>query len=65
MLAAPMVVQQHRKPLRSMWFTIEFPIANQDTCGFVGLDYANTVQKPVRFAKAVVLDADSDDIVVR
>ena len=40
------------------------PYCKPDTCGFVGLDYANTVQKPVRFAKAVVLDADSDEIVV-
>ena len=39
------------------------PYCKPDTCGFVGLDYANTVQKPVRFAKAVVLDADSDEIV--
>ena len=40
------------------------PYCKPDTCGFVGLDYANTVQKPVRFAKAVVLDADSEEIVV-
>ena len=39
------------------------PYCKPDTCGFVGLDYANTVQKPVRFAKAVVLDADSEEIV--
>gem|GEM_PF-1204322 len=38
------------------------PYCTSASCGSLGLDYAKTVQKPVRFAKAAVLDADSKQI---
>ena len=39
------------------------PECTASGCSYRGLDYANIVQKPVRFAKAQVLDADSKAIV--
>ncbi len=40
------------------------PYCTSASCGSLGLDYAKTVQKPVRFAKAAVLDADSKQVLM-
>ena len=40
------------------------PYCTSASCGSLGLDYARTVQKPVRFAKAAVLDADSKQVLM-
>ena len=40
------------------------PYCTSPSCGSLGLDYAKTVQKPVRFAKAAVLDADSKQVLM-
>ena len=40
------------------------PECTASGCAYQGLDYANTVQRPVRFAKAMILDADSQEVVI-
>ncbi|MDA8535436.1 hypothetical protein N9K70_07390, partial [Pseudomonadales bacterium] len=40
------------------------PYCTSASCGSLGLDYAKTVQKPVRFAKGAVLDADSKQVLM-
>ncbi|MDG1115221.1 MAG: hypothetical protein P8N63_15740, partial [Pseudomonadales bacterium] len=39
------------------------PDCTPSGCSYQGLDYANTVQKPVRFARAMILEADSREVV--